>query len=230
MGLPFASGLVVSCQALANEPLFGSEIMAKMASAAERGGAVAIRANTPRDIRAIRSTVDLPIIGIYKAQYPDSPVYITPTSTEVDQVLATGAEIISLDATLRQRPHGQRLEDLVALIKRRGRLLMADISTVEEAIRAERLGFDCISTTLSGYTAETQGRRLPDFDLLTECIEHVGIPVFAEGQVSTPDELTACFALGAYAVVIGTAITRPQVITARFVEAYQAWKTSVKIR
>ena len=229
MALPFLPGLVVSCQALEDEPLYGSDVMAKMAYAAERGGAVAIRANTPSDIRAIRAIVHVPIIGIYKAHYPDSLVYITPTRREVDAILETGAEIISLDATFRRRPGGERLEDLVQYIHDRGRLCMADVSTVREAINAEAVGFDIVSTTLSGYTQETHGRILPDLDLVAHVVEHVRIPVLAEGQIATHKEFVECFALGAYAVVIGTAITRPQIITERYVEAFEAWKQSVKL-
>jgi len=227
--IPFSSGLVVSCQALEDEPLFGSDVMAKMALAAELGGAVAIRSNTPSDILAIRAKVQLPIIGIYKVQYPDSPVYITPTLREVDAILATGAEIISLDATARRRPNGQHLADLVAHIRQHGRLSMADVSTVPEAIHAERLGFDLISTTLSGYTETTQGRPLPDLDLVSETVEQVRIPVLAEGQIATHQDFVECFIRGAYAVVIGTAITRPQIITKRYVEAFQSWNRSVKM-
>lgn len=230
MHLPFSSGLVVSCQALEDEPLFGSELMAKMAWAAERGGAVAIRANTPSDIRAIRTQVQLPIIGIFKATYPDSSVYITPTLREVDEILDTGAEIVSLDATLRRRPRGESLASLVDHIKRNGRLCMADISTMDEALHAEQLGFDCVSTTLSGYTEATQAISLPDLDLVSAAAERLRIPVLAEGQVGTHQEFLACFARGAYAVVIGTAITRPQVITAGYVEAYHEWKRTMALR
>ena len=229
MTMPFPSGLVVSCQALDDEPLFGSDTMAKMAYAAKLGGAVAIRANTPNDIRAIRSAVRLPVIGIYKVQYPESSVYITPTLREVDAVLASGCEIISLDATRRMRPKGESLADLVTHIRSRARMCMADVSTLEEALRAESLGFDMVSTTLSGYTEATQARRLPDLDLVAQIVEHVRIPVLAEGHIATHQDFIECFARGAYAVVIGSAITRPQVITARYVEAFHTWKQTLKM-
>lgn len=223
MVLPFPRGLVVSCQAQPDEPLFGAAIMARMAVAAAAGGAVAIRANTPDDVRAIRGAVALPVIAIHKVVYPDSPVYITPTRTEVDALLAAGAEVLSLDATDRSRPGGARLEDLVDRIHAADRLAMADIATLAEAERAERLGFDLVATTLSGYTDATRARPLPDLDLVADCCRRLRVPVLAEGQVSTPADLVACFRRGAYAVVVGTAITRPQVITRRFVEAFHQW-------
>lgn len=223
MELPFPRGLVVSCQAQPDEPLFGSAMMARMAAAAEAGGAVAIRANTPEDVRAIREAVSLPVIGIHKVVYPDSEVYITPTLAEVDALLAAGAQIVSLDATDRPRPEGAQLESLVSRIHAQGRLAMADIATLAEAERAERLGFDLVATTLSGYTAETRHRALPDLDLVADAARRLHVPLLAEGHVSTPADLVACLRRGAYAVVVGTAITRPQVITHRFVEAFSQW-------
>lgn len=230
MALPFPPGLVVSCQALEDEPLHGAEIMAKMSKAAEQGGAVAIRANGSADIVAIRAVVHLPVIGIFKVHYSDSPVYITPTAREVDAVLYTGAEVVSLDATDRKRPSGAILEELVARIHGQGRLAMADISTLDEALRAESIGFDLVSTTLAGYTAETSHRGLPDLKLLSEVVRQLSIPVLAEGQITSSEQLVACFARGAYAAVVGGAITRPQLITKRFVEAFRQWQTSVKIQ
>lgn len=221
--LPFPQGLVVSCQALPDEPLHGPEIMARMAQAAAMGGAVAIRANTPEDIRAIRSAIALPVIGLFKVYYPDSPIYITPTLREVDAILSTGAAMISVDATHRVRPAGSRLPDLVAHIHASRALALADVSTLAEAINAERLGFDAVATTLSGYTAATINRPRPDFELVADCVRELTVPVLAEGHVNTPADLVACLARGAYAVVVGTAITRPQAITRRFVNAFETW-------
>jgi N-acylglucosamine-6-phosphate 2-epimerase len=148
--------LVVSCQALENEPLHGSEIMGKMALAAKIGGAAGIRANTPADIKEIRKQVDLPIIGIIKKQYLDSEIYITPTMTEVLALLDSPADIIAMDATKRKRPNNASLSEMVAAVKKAGRLAMADISTYEEGIAAKEIGFDLVSTTLSGYTSYTE--------------------------------------------------------------------------
>lgn len=215
--------LVVSCQALENEPLHSPFIMAKMALAAAEGGASAIRANSVVDIQAIRQQVALPVIGLLKRDYPDSEVFITPTLREVDELMAAAPEMIALDATQRPRPGGKTLAQLVAGIRARwpALLLMADIASVEEAVIAEALGFDCVGTTLYGYTAQTKGHMLPeqDFALLKMVLAAVTIPVIAEGNVDTPARAARCLALGAHAVVVGGAITRPQQITRRFCDA-----------
>ncbi|MFD1395569.1 N-acetylmannosamine-6-phosphate 2-epimerase [Kroppenstedtia eburnea] len=214
--------LIVSCQALEDEPLHGGRIMAKMALAAQQGGAAGIRANSREDIAAIKENVDLPVIGIVKRDYPDSSVYITPTMLEIEELVSVGPEMIALDATNRLRPGSLTLEELVGQIKERfpDQLLMADVSTVEEAVAAERLGFDVVSTTLVGYTRETEGKKIydDDFAIVKEILQSVNIPVFAEGNVYTPETAKRCLELGCHAVVVGGAITRPQQITRRFVE------------
>lgn len=218
--------LVVSCQALEHEPLHSPFIMSRMALAAAQGGAVAIRANSVVDIAAIKQQVSLPVIGIIKRDYPDSEVFITATMKEVDELMSVGPEIIALDATARPRPQGQTLEALVAQIRSRypAVLLMADIASVEEAVTAQALGFDCVGTTLYGYTAETTGHRLPENDcgFLRDVLAAVTVPVVAEGNVETPELAARCLALGAHTVVVGGAITRPQQITERFIAAITA--------
>lgn len=158
--------LIVSCQALENEPLHSPFIMSRMALAAAQGGAVGIRANSVVDIRAIKESVSLPVIGIIKRDYPGSDVFITATLQEVDELMTVEPEIIALDATARPRPGGQTLEELVTQIRARypSVLLMADIATVDDAVTAERLGFDCVGTTLYGYTADTAGHVLAEND------------------------------------------------------------------
>lgn len=221
--------LVVSCQALEDEPLHSAFIMSRMAVAAAQGGASGIRANSVVDIEAIKQQVPLPVIGIIKRDYPDSEVYITPTLREVDELMRVAPEIIALDATDRVRPGGLTLSELVAQIRARypSVLLMADVSTVAEAKTAQALGFDCVGTTLYGYTPATAGHRLPEEDcrLLREVIAAVSVPVIAEGNVGTPELAARCLTLGAHAVVVGGAITRPQQITARFVAAIHAQST-----
>ena len=214
-------GLIVSCQALENEPLHSSFIMSKMALAAKLGGATAIRANSFDDIIAIKNATGLPVIGIVKRCYEDSDVYITPTMREADEIAVSGAEIISLDATQRKRPFDESLTGLVKKIRNRypEKFIMADISTLEEAQNACTLGFDLISTTLSSYTEYTKGRQLPDLDLLEEIVKTTDIPVIAEGGIWTIDDLTSAVKKGAYAAVIGTAITRPLDITRRYVKS-----------
>lgn len=214
-------GLIVSCQALEDEPLHGANIMAKMALAAKLGGAAGIRANGAADIGAIKKIVDLPVIGIIKKVYGGSDVYITPTMAEVDALAEAGADIIATDATGRARPGGESLAEFYA--RARGKypriLLMADVSTLDEAVRAEKLGFDIAATTLSGYTEYTKGTKLPNFRLLKRMIDALGIPVIAEGGICEPRQLKKAVAgIGAFAAVVGTAITRPREITRRFVD------------
>lgn len=215
--------LIVSCQALENEPLHSPFIMSRMALAAAQGGAAGIRANSVVDIRSIKESVSLPVIGIIKRDYPGCEVFITATLQEVDELMTVEPEIIALDATARPRPGGQMLEELVMQIRVRypSVLLMADIATVDEAVTAERLGFDCVGTTLYGYTADTAGHVMVDNDcgFLREVLAAVTIPVVSEGNIDTPERAARCLALGAHTVVVGGAITRPQQITARFVAA-----------
>ena len=221
--------LVVSCQALENEPLHSPFIMSRMALAARQGGAAAIRANSVVDIEAIKEQVTLPVIGIIKREYPDSEVFITATMKEVDELMTVSPAIIALDATDRARPGGESLPTLVTRIRTRypSVLLMADIATVDEAVTAQALGFDCVGTTLYGYTAQTVDHALPDDDcqFLKTVLAAVTVPVVAEGNVDTPERAARCLALGAHMVVVGGAITRPQQITERFMAAIDAQST-----
>lgn len=211
-------GLIVSCQAGEGEPLHGYGIMHLMARAAVAGGAVGIRA-LYYDIPAIKAEVDVPVIGLVKQDYPDSEIYITPTKREIDLILETGAECLAMDATLRPRPDGVTLDELVSYVRAKSPKteLMADIATLEEAKNAERLGFDYVSTTLRGYTAETKGAKLPDIAFMREVNETVkGSHVIAEGGVYEVGEMEQIGKIDPYAVVVGSAITRPAVVTARF--------------
>ncbi len=214
-------GLIVSCQALEEEPLHSSYIMSKMAYAAMLGGAVGIRANSGQDIRAIKETVDLPIIGISKVVYGDCPVFITPTIREVKEVVEAGAHIVAIDATDRLRPERLTLGEFVNEIRKQfpNIILMGDVSKLSEGIECEKLGFDLIGTTLSGYTEDTKGKKLPDFTLMKELNEKLSTPIIAEGGIWTPEDLKRAFDTGVYAAVVGTAITRPMEITKRFVKA-----------
>lgn len=214
-------GLIVSCQALENEPLHSSYIMQRMAVAAMWGGAAGIRANTVSDILKIREEVHLPVIGIIKKEYADSEVFITPTLKEVDELASIRPEIIALDGTDRIRSGGIRLEEFFREVRKRypAQLFMADCSTLEEGIRAADLGFDVIGTTLNGYTAYTKGNALPDIRLIKSLVEKTQKPVIAEGGIWTPEELESVIGTGVLAAVVGTAITRPMDITKRFVKA-----------
>lgn len=212
--------LIVSCQALSHEPLHSSFIMGRMALAAKQGGAFGIRANTKEDIREIQKMVDLPIIGIVKRDYEDSEIYITPTMREIEELMEVKPEIIALDATNAKRPGGISLEEFLKQIKNEypEQLLMADCSTVEEAVFADKLGFDFIGTTLVGYTNQSKGNKIEenDFEILREILAKVSHPVIAEGNINTPEKVKRVIELGSYSVVVGSAITRPQLITKTF--------------
>lgn len=212
-------GLIVSCQALPDEPLYGSEIMARMAVAAYQGGARAIRANTPQDISAIRRRVNLPLIGLYKEDVPGYPVYITPTLAHAQAVAAAGADVIAIDATARPRPQPGTLADFIAAIhETTGCLVLADIATLEEGVAAEAAGADLISTTMSGYTADSPQQSEPDVELVLHLSKRVSVPILAEGRYRLPEQVRTALAYGATAVVVGGAITRPQAITQWFVD------------
>jgi N-acylglucosamine-6-phosphate 2-epimerase len=213
-------GVVVSCQALLDEPLFGADLMAAIARAAMAGGAIAIRANGPLDIRAIKQAVDLPVIGLFKDDLPGLGMRITPTREHARAVAAAGADIVAIDATARSRPADEELECLFRTIHDELRLpIFADVSTLAEGRRAAELGATFVATTLAGYTDETAHLVVPAFGLLGELIEELSIPVLAEGGISSPEEVRRAFHVGAYGVVVGSAITRPQYITKQFVAA-----------
>ncbi len=214
--------LIVSCQALPDEPLYGAEIMARMAIAARVGGGRAIRANTPVDIAAIRAAVDLPIIGLYKDHLPGYDVYITPTLAHAQAVAAAGADVIAIDATARPRPQPGSLADYIAAIHQTtGCLVLADIATASEALAAEAAGADLVSTTLSGYTPHSPKLPGPDLELVRALAGRLRVPLLAEGRYHTPEQARQALDYGALAVIVGGAITRPQEITRRFVAALQ---------
>ncbi len=223
--------LIVSCQALEDEPMHGSQIMAKMATAACLGGAGGIRANTVEDIRAIQQVTDVPIIGIIKKIYPDSDVYITPTMKEVDALVDAGVEIIAMDATKRLRPGGVRLEDFFAQVRKRHpkQHFMADTARFEEGLLAQQLGFDFVGTTLSGYTPETKGRKLPDIDLMRRYVQELSVPIIAEGGITSPQQLQEVVNTGVLAAVVGSAITRPLFITQMYVEALSQCTSNAEV-
>lgn len=215
--------LIVSCQALPHEPLHSSFIMGRMALAAKEGGAFGIRANTKEDIREIQSQVDLPVIGIVKRDYEDSKVYITPTMKEIDELMEVKPEIIALDATGALRPGGVSLDDFFHQIKEKysDQLLMADCSTVEEALHADKLGFDFIGTTMVGYTEQSKNDRIEanDFEIIKQIVAKAKNRVIAEGNINTPEKAKRVVELGVFSVVVGSIITRPQLITKSFADA-----------
>lgn len=212
--------LIVSCQALEGEPLFVPGYMGKMALAAKMGGAAGIRANSPQDIRDIKNEIDLPVIGIWKVVSEGCDVYITPTMKEARAVYEAGADIIAVDSTFRKNVEGTYAWELISEIKKElPVLVMADVSTFEEGINAEKVGADIISTTLSGYTSYSPKLEGPDFDLIKRLSKEVKIPVMAEGRIWTVEDAQKALELGAHAIIVGGAITRPAQITERFVKA-----------
>jgi N-acylglucosamine-6-phosphate 2-epimerase len=212
-------GLVVSCQALPDEALHGADIMARVAQAAMRGGARAIRANTPVDVHAIKWAVDLPVIGLYKEVLEGTPVIITPTFAHAMMLWHAGADVIALDATDRPHPEGDVADLIKKIHDQTNCLVMADISTLEEGIAAEKAGADMVSSTLSGYTDYSPKQDMPDIELVKQLAESVSVPVFGEGRYHTPEQVKKALSVGATAVVVGGAITRPREITARYVKA-----------
>ena len=192
--------LIVSCQALPHEPLHSSFIMGRMALAAKEGGAYGIRANTKEDIAEIQARVDLPVIGIVKRDYEDSKVYITPTMKEINELMEVKPDIIALDATHSLRPGGRTLDEFYREIRKSypEQLLMADCSTVEEALHADQLGFDFIGTTLVGYTDQSRDLKIEsnDFEIIRQIVAKVKHRVIAEGNINTPEKAKRVIELG----------------------------------
>lgn len=213
-------GLIVSCQAEGNDPFNSNpEYMALFARAAEMGGAVGIRSQGIAKIEAIKRATKLPVIGLLKSRFPDGTVRITGSFAEVEQLLHVESNIIAIDGTFRER-EGLTGPKFIEEVKQRyDCLVLADIATYAEAKACENAGADCVSTALNGYTPDTlQYQDGPNYDLLKECVNGLAISVFAEGRYNTPAEAGKAMEFGAFAVVSGTAITRPRVITQWFVQ------------
>ncbi len=215
--------VVVSVQAMPSEPLYLEKCMAAMMKSVVKGGAGGLRVAGVRDVRNAKTLFDIPVIGITKpdvipANYKEI-VYITPTLDDVISLVDAGADIIAFDGTQRPRPNKAVLGDMIKYIHINKRIAMADISTYEEGIEAAKLGADILSTTLAGYTLESKDSpQGPDFPLLEKLAKDVDIPVVLEGRIWEPEDVDKAFELGAHCVVIGSAITRPQLITKRFVQ------------
>ena len=201
-------GLIVSCQAPAESPLHEARAIAAMALASLNQGATAVRIDTPSHIEAVRSQTDKPIIGLWKRQFPDCEVYITPQFEHAAALARAGADWIAIDATPRPRPDGEELETLIARIQQElGKPVFADVDTLDSAIAAANAGADCLATTLYGYTAQTQDCTPPGYDLLQQLRKQFDCPIICEGGISSPQMAEKALNLGANAVVVGTDIT-----------------------
>ena len=207
--------LIVSCQPVPNGPLDRSDIVAAFAQAALAGGARGVRIEGAANVRAVRAAISQPIIGLIKRDLSDSDVRITPFLSDIDDLVAAGADIIAFDATSRRRPVAAHL--LCEAVHKAGRLAMADVSRFEEGRQALADGADIVGTTLSGYTGGPVP-ELPDFELLSRLVA-LGGPVVAEGRIATPAQAAEAIALGAFAVVVGTAITRMEIVTEGYARA-----------
>lgn len=214
--------VIVSVQAMPNEPLYKEDCMFAMMQSVVNGGASALRVAGARDVKNAK-TLGIPVIGLTKPDgLPENwkeIVYITPTLKEVNELIDAGADVVAFDGTRRPRPNNCTLQEIVSRVKSANRYAMADIATYDEAMYCAELGVDIISTTLSGYTQESlSDSDTPDFELLQKIVENTDVPVILEGRIWEPSQVDKAFGLGAHCVVIGSAITRPQLITKRFIE------------
>lgn len=213
-------GLIVSCQAPPGSPLRAPVHMAAMARAALLGGARGIRAEGAADVQAITRAVELPVIGLRKLRLPGTEVLITPTLESARELVEAGAAILAVDATLRPRPGGVAPDAFVAHVSRElGVPVLADVDSPEAGVRAREAGAVAVATTLSGYTGPGGPPSAPDLELVAALVARLDCPVVAEGRYGTPEEVRAAFAAGAFAVVVGTAITDPVALTRRLAAA-----------
>lgn len=213
-------GLMVSCQAYPGEPMRHPETMAQVAEAAVRGGAVGLRGQGLADIALISERVDAPLVGIWKID-DAGPVRITPTLRHAQAVLAAGADVVAIDGTTRERPDRRSLSETVQRLHTDlGAAVMTDCDSYDAAMAAAEAGADFIGTTLAGYTEARRSSDGPDLALLADLVDALpDVPILAEGRIHTLDQARAARDTGAFAVVVGTAITHPSSITRWFVDA-----------
>jgi N-acylglucosamine-6-phosphate 2-epimerase len=221
-------GLIVSCQAPAGSPLARPEIIAALAETAEQNGAVGLRIDSPEHVRAVKERTSVPVLGIYKIVTGSSEVYITPTFDAAKQIIAAGADLVALDATPRPRPNGESCERIVSQIRSVfGTMVMADVAVYDDGMRAAEIaGVDVVSTTLSGYTAETNHLKSPDFELVERLASNALVPVICEGRLRSVDDVQRAFDCGAFAVVVGGAITGVDQLVQQFASATPCGSTA----
>lgn len=231
-------GLIVSCQVQKDDPIYTDDIVVKMAEAAKWAGAVAIRANSPEQIKAIKDKVDLPMIGLWKIWHDDTDVFITPTMDAARAVWEAGAEIIALDCTSQITHENTQAWDLIKTVKQEipEAIIFADVSNMEEAARAVENGADIVAPRLYGYTKETEHIEGADYRMFAEMCRTFRDEAFVmmEGHIYTPEDAMKCIYLGAHSVVVGSAITRPHLTAKRFVDllgGYQDnWRDAEKAK
>lgn len=223
-------GLIVSCQAAPGSPLAKPEIIAALAETAEQNGAVGLRIDSPANIRAVKERVQIPVLGIYKVVTDSSDVYITPTFDAAVQIINAGSDVIAIDGTNRKRPNGEEFQAIVTRIRASHDCpIMADVSEFDEGMRAVEFGAaDILSTTLSGYTPATQHLSSPDFELLEKLARSSSVPVVCEGRLRHPDDVRRAFDCGAFAVVVGGAITGVDQLVQLFAAATPRGSRSVE--
>ncbi|MBQ4486743.1 MAG: N-acetylmannosamine-6-phosphate 2-epimerase [Oscillospiraceae bacterium] len=226
-------GLIVSCQVQHDDPCYSEDFVLKMAKSAEWAGAVGIRANSPEQIRLIKENVDLPMIGLFKIWHDDTDVFITPTLDASKQVWVAGAEIIAIDCTDQITHEGRPAWELLPAVKKElpDALIFADVSNYDEAARAVEMGADIVGPTLYGYTEQTKHITQPDLRAFARMCRDMGDKVFMimEGHIYTPEDAVKCLYLGADAVVVGSAITRPHLIAKRFTDLISGLKDDWRI-
>lgn len=224
------NGLIVSCQVQKDDPIYTDDIVIKMAEAAKWAGAVGIRANSPEQIKAIKEKVDLPMIGLYKVWHEDTDVFITPTLEAAKQVWEAGAEIIALDCTNQITYEKKKAFELLPIVKAEipEAIIFADVSNYDEAKRAIELGADIVAPTLYGYTEETKHIEEPNLrEFARMCRDFKDDAyVMMEGHLYTPEDAMKCLYLGAHAVVVGSAITRPHLTAKRFVDLLSGYQNN----
>jgi putative N-acetylmannosamine-6-phosphate epimerase len=214
--------LIVSCQPVPDGPFDDPKLVVRFVKAAEIGGAKAVRVEGIENVKAVCCSTTLPVIGLVKRTTPGSDIYITPTLTDIEQLAEHGASIIAFDGTDRERPFS--VEAMIARVHAQGCFAMADIATAQEGSAAYASGAEFVGTTLSGYTAASPQQIEPDLGLVTQLAQK-GVRVIAEGRIAQPAQAAQALQNGAFAVTVGTAITRPEWITRDFTRALSESKS-----
>lgn len=225
------NGLIVSCQVQKDDPIYTDDMAVKMAQAAKWAGACGLRANSPEQIRAIKQAVpDLPIIGLWKVWHDDTDVFITPTMKEAKAIWEAGADIIAMDCTAQRTHEGTVAWDLLAQVRKEipEAILFADVSNYEEARHAVKNGADIVAPTLYGYTQQTKEIESPDLREFSRMCRDFGDECYMmmEGHIYSPEDAIKCLYLGAHAVVVGSAITRPHLTAKRFTDLMSGYQNN----